>query len=194
MEVLERAIYLAIGLGIGFILGYIVARLREIKEEVDEVLDIEKQKNGEPPRRVRDDAGFMRVPLVADFMYLLVLGLVLYGVILSIEASQDIKENAKEDQISRCEAGVDNRNVQRELVEAVFNLATGAVQRPEDLPPLNEEDRLRYNAYVIRANDFREDMYEKIKPSEECAKYVEDDNVEPPSPAFPTIEAPKERP
>lgn len=39
MNLVERAIFLAIGGGLGFILGYIVARLREIKEELDDVAE-----------------------------------------------------------------------------------------------------------------------------------------------------------
>lgn len=186
MDLLERAIFLLIGGGVGFILGYIVARLREIKEEVDEVLDIEKGKAS----RARGEEGFMRVPLVADIMYLTVLALVLYGVYLSIQASNDIKANAKEDQISRCEAGVDNRNVQRELVEAVYNLATGAAQRRPEEPALSGPEAERYNDYIREVNAFRENMYDKIVPSEECAPFVEDDNVDPPTKAFPTIETP----
>lgn len=47
MDLIERVIFLAIGGGIGFILGYIVALLRETKEEVHEVLDMEKHRNDE---------------------------------------------------------------------------------------------------------------------------------------------------
>lgn len=47
MDLVERVIFLAIGGGIGFILGYIVALLRETKEEVHEVLDMEKHRHDE---------------------------------------------------------------------------------------------------------------------------------------------------
>lgn len=94
MDVLERAIFLAIGGGIGFILGYIVARLREIKEEVDEVLDIEKHN-----ARTRDERGFMRFPVVADVMLLAVIILTVWAAFASQRASNTVEE--QQDDISR---------------------------------------------------------------------------------------------
>lgn len=47
MDLLERSILLLIGCVLGYILARIVDYLREIKEEVDEVLDIERHKQDE---------------------------------------------------------------------------------------------------------------------------------------------------
>jgi hypothetical protein len=58
MDLAERAIFLIIGGGVGFILGYITARLREIKEGVDNVRDMEK----EILDRDKGERGSMRVP------------------------------------------------------------------------------------------------------------------------------------
>lgn len=85
MDLIERAIFFTIGGGLGFILGYIVARLREIKEEVDQVLDIEKSKP-----RVRDERGFTRFPFVADIMLLSVIVLVVYAAFASQRASNEV--------------------------------------------------------------------------------------------------------
>lgn len=91
MDLLERAIFLAIGGGIGFILGFIVANLRDIKEEVDEVLDIEKRTRGLPTRHIRDERGFMRHPVIADAMLLLVLVLTVWAAFGSQKASNDVQ-------------------------------------------------------------------------------------------------------
>jgi hypothetical protein len=93
MDLLERAIFLAIGGGIGFILGYIVARLRDIKEEVDEVLMIEKEKHGMPTRRKKDEDGFMRIPVIADVAYLLALTLILLGLWGMNNIADDLQES-----------------------------------------------------------------------------------------------------
>jgi Flp pilus assembly pilin Flp len=193
MDLVERAIFLAIGGGIGFILGYIVARLRDIEKEVHEVLDIEKQKNGDTPRRIRDEEGAVRLSFSRIALFIVVV-LVAYSAFMSQKASNDVTDNFEEDKISRCQAGVDNRNVQRELVEAVYNLATGSAQRDPEAPPLTAEEVKQYNAYIDRVNDFRSTMYKKIKPSEECAPFVDDNNVDPPSDPFPNVPTPKEKP
>lgn len=86
MELFERAIFFAIGGGVGFILGYIVARLREIKEEVDEVLDIEK-KNA----RMRDERGVMRLPDFGDVMLLVVLLVTVWAAFSSQKASNEVQ-------------------------------------------------------------------------------------------------------
>lgn len=97
------------------------------------------------------------------------------------------QHNQSADERARCGSGVDVRNVQRATVDAIYTLATGSIQRDPDAPPLTEEERQQYNAYIRRVNDFRDNMYEKIKPSEQCAPYVEDDNVKPPTPPTPPI-------
>lgn len=45
MDLAERVILLVVGGGFGFILGLIVARLQDIKNEVDEVLTLEKERH-----------------------------------------------------------------------------------------------------------------------------------------------------
>lgn len=59
MDLLDRLIFFTIGSGVGFILGFVVARLREIRDGVDEVLDIEKEK---PDTRKRDEQGGVKRP------------------------------------------------------------------------------------------------------------------------------------
>lgn len=100
-------------------------------------------------------------------------------------------QNQKADEKARCEAGVDSRNAQRSIVEAVYQLATGTVQRDADSPPLTKEELKQYNAYIVRVNAFRENTYKLIKPSKGCAKYVSDDAVEPPTPPMPPMKQKK---
>lgn len=93
MELSERIGWLLIGMAVGFALGYIVAQLREIKEEVDEIDEIVKQTRKTPRRRVRDENGFMRIPIVADLAYLFALLLVLSGLWFSNQQRQALEES-----------------------------------------------------------------------------------------------------
>lgn len=70
-------------LGIGFILGYVVARLREMQEKADTV-DTHK----------RTERGFMRIPVVADALYILALIVVLW----SAFSAQKAVNNAQDTQ------------------------------------------------------------------------------------------------
>lgn len=92
----------------------------------------------------------------------------------------------------RCTAGTDTRDVQRSIVEAIYNLATGFVKQDPNAPPLTAAEVVAYNAYIGQLNNFREDMYAKIKPADQCKKYVDDDVVGPPTPSVPLLPVPKE--
>lgn len=73
------------------------------------------------------------------------------------------------------------------MVEAIYNLATGTISRDPSAPPLTAAELAQYNSYIERVNNFRSMMYKQIKPSEVCAPYVDDDNVQPPTPPTPPI-------
>lgn len=77
MDLLDRLILFSAGGAIGFVLGYIVARLREIKNEVGKVLDIEQNKpDSETGPASRDERGEIKRPhhvaTIALFCVLLV--------------------------------------------------------------------------------------------------------------------------
>lgn len=173
-DLLERAILLGVGLFIGFVLGYIVRSLRIMEKEVHEVC--------EENRRLHEkgEGGFMQVNRVlTDLLYLLILAIVLFGVWRSQQALDAAKEQAKQNDISRCESGEDVRVVQRGIVDAIYSLALGFTVRDNDDPPRTEQEKEELTAYVSSLDNFRENTYDKIKPSELCAPFVEDDNVEP---------------
>lgn len=87
----DRVLYLFLGMFAGFILGYITKSLREIKEEIEQVdAAVKRQKN---------ERGFMRYPLVADAMLLLVLGITVYAAFSSQRVSNDVTDT--QDLISR---------------------------------------------------------------------------------------------
>lgn len=111
---------------------------------------------------------------------------VLLALAISVAFFLDAR-NSAEDERKRCESGVDTRNVQRQTVEAIYGLATGAAQRDANSPPLSRAEVRQYNAYIERVNAFRSNTYKLIKPSELCAKYVDDDKVEPPTPPMPPL-------
>lgn len=174
MEFADRLGWWLFGCAVGFILGYIVRYLREIKEEVHEVDELVK--------KIDKEGGFVRYPYVADVMLIVVVLVTVWAAFLSQKASNDVRENYEQDQVARCKAGADYREVQRDLVEQIYILATGSIQRDADSPPLTDYELGQYNAYIDRVNNFRTEMYKKIHPSSECASFVEDDNVKPPTP------------
>lgn len=129
MDLFERAIFLCIGGGIGFILGYIVARLREIKEELDEVDECVKyyRKDREhiPKRntpRVLDERGFSRIPIVANAVLLLMVALVAYAAFASQKASNDVEDQQQDiARITEC-----NRDYLASTIEALNERTTYA--------------------------------------------------------------------
>jgi hypothetical protein len=175
----ERLTWLLIGMVIGGVLGYFAHALRDIRSTVHHLDD--------QTRPQKDESGLVRKPLLLDFVLLAVVIMVAYASIQSQRASNELERRGQEDLVNRCEAGQDTRIVQRALVEAVYTLATGAAERAPGDPKLSEDERIRYNRYVTRSNEFRTKMYEQIKPPDYCLPYVEDDNVKPPTDPFPTI-------
>lgn len=181
----ERLGWLLLGMLAGFVLGYIVRSLREIKEELDEVRDLEREIVDHHPDKKED--GWARPRLVDDIALGVVILLVAFSAFLSQKASNDVEENYKQDTIARCVTGVEQRNVQRQTVDAIYNLAIGSIKRDKSQPPLTKQELILYNRYIDRVNAFREDLYSKIKPSPLCAPYVKDDVVKPPTPPQPPL-------
>lgn len=87
----DRVTYLILGMAVGFILGYITKALREIKEEIKQV--------DKTVKRQRNERGFMRFPLVADAMLLVVLSITVYAAFSSQKVSNDVTDT--QDLISR---------------------------------------------------------------------------------------------
>lgn len=166
------------GCFLGGVLGYLVCIVRYMRNDLDELVVAEHEKNESGSAR------FLTFQNFAVMSILLILGLSLF---YAQRNSNDIQANYAADEKARCEAGVDTRTVQRDLVEAIYDLATSFIDRDQNAPPLTAEERIRYNAYVGRLNEFRESMYANIKPSELCAPYVSDDNVKPPTPSYPLL-------
>lgn len=174
----ERLTWLLIGMVIGGVLGYFAHALRDIRSTVHH-LDDQSRHN---------EDGLVRKPLLLDIVLLAVVILVAYAAIQSQQATNALKKQSKENEIARCESGADSREVQRDTVDAVYNLAISVVERTPDAPPRTKQEIIQTNVYIQRVNDFRDRMYEKIVPSEQCEPYVEDDNVKPPtSPAPPVL-------
>lgn len=169
----DRFGYFLIGCIVGLIVGYIVGSLREIKSEV-------KKTQG-------DQKGFSRFPFVTDAALLLSLMIVVWAAITSNQVSNDLKAKIASDKVSLCKAGVEGRQVDRETVDAVFSLATTALIPRDGEQKRTDEQIVRINAYIDRVNQFRDDLYAKIKPSKVCEPFVTDENVKPPTPPFPHV-------
>lgn len=189
MDYGDRLLWLLLGCFIGFVFGYIVRSLREIKEEVDEIVENKrKTSTGDDPETYeQNERGSFSWELASRISLFVVVSLTIWAAFVSQKASNDVAESYEKDQRARCEAGADVRVVQRQTVEAIYVLATGSLQRDADSPPLTDIELRQYNAYIDRVNNFREDMYRKIKPSAPCKKYVDDDRVKPPTPPYPPM-------
>jgi len=178
-DLIDRGLFLVIGLGLGFILGRMTRSQLRIEKGLSHVEQlVEKDRN---------ENGFMEIRYVKDVLYILVLIITLMGVVRAESALDAARDRAEADEQARCEAGVANRDALRGIVEAVYTLATGSVERRKNDPPLTDEEVVRYNAYIDRVNLFRKETYDLIRPSEVCAPYVEDDDVDPPTPPFPHV-------
>lgn len=186
-ELIDRGLFLLLGLAIGFILGRMTRSLVRVEKGIHHVEQIVE--------RERDEGGFMQINrIITDLLYLLILGITLFGVVRAEKALNEAERavdalavKTAEDEVTRCQAGKDTREALRGIVDAIYTLATGNLQRSKDDPPLTDEEVLRYNAYIDRVNEFREDTYALIKPSELCAPHVDDDKIKPPTPPFPHV-------
>jgi hypothetical protein len=182
MNLDERLTFFLLGCGVGLVFGYIVARLREIKDKEDTI-----EAKVDHLVRKKDEEGAIRFLSVTGLGLLLVVLLTAYAAFVSGHTANEVEDKVQSDKVALCQSGTESRNVQRGLVEAIYNLATGSLERPKGAKPLTKIEVEQYNAYIDRVNKFRSDMYAQIKPSKACAPYVEDDHVEPPTPPFPHI-------
>lgn len=201
MDLGDRIGWLILGCLIGFVLGYIARSLRDIKEELDEVDELVKHVSGADNEQAeaRKKEWWQRRLRGPDFALLAVVVITAYAAFMSQSASNDsknasdlgvktaldVKKNYEADQLARCKGGTESRDVQRETVDAIYELATGSLKRDASSPPLTATEVKQYNAYIDRVNAFREQMYRKIQPSKACAPYVEDVSMEPPGKPYP---------
>lgn len=175
-ETIERVIFFLVGSGFGWILHIFVSTIRETKDEVHEVLEIERH---------RDEAGLLQHRWAFNISFSLLMVFVFYAAYSSYQNGRNLVQNQQEDFVRVCVAAEDIRNVQRKTVDAVYTLATSFVQKDER--DLTEEEKARVNLFIDRSNRFREDAYNAIEPTEECEPYVDDIDVEPPTPPIPNL-------
>lgn len=184
MSLDDRLIWLTIGCILGFFAGYLTKSLRDIKEELNEVDQILREDHG---MGKKEQGGFLTAQTANYIMLGIVVLITAWAAVSSQKASNDVEASYTADKIARCKAGVEVRVVERQTVDAIFTLATGSLQRSPKAAPLTNVQRREFNAYIDRVNDFRDNMYSKIGPSKECAPYVNDDKVAPPTPPFPHL-------
>jgi hypothetical protein len=176
----DRLTLFLLGCFLGFVLGYLVRSLREIKESVDKI----KHDVGHEDR---DERGYSTSDVFVHVSLVVVLILTAWASVASQLASNKLEESQKQIIVSFCESGQDSRAVQRQLVDAVYNLAVGSTERDLNAPPLSDKRLKMYNDFIDRVNNFRSSTYEQIQPPHKCAPYVDDFNVKPPTPPVPHI-------
>lgn len=190
----SNAISWLFGCFIGFMLGYIIRYLQDIKSNIERDQNVNKFRGEEgvmglpSPRQV-----FMRIrkPRIHEIAIFLALCFTAFAAFSTQSINNDLKENYRQDQIRRCEAGVDTRIVDRGLADGVYGLATSFAQIDPNAPEMTPEEVAVYNQFIKSVNQFRKDMYAKIKPADICKPFVDDDNVKPKDP-YPLIPVPKE--
>jgi heme/copper-type cytochrome/quinol oxidase subunit 2 len=179
----DKIIIFIVGVLVGAVIGYLVRMLSEMRQEIKAL-----------PHATDAEDGEMNIKYINSLLLLLIVAITAFAAIQAQNASNDLKESNEQNFISLCKSGEDNRNVQREIVEAIYGLATGAAARDPKAPPLTPSEVIQYNAYIQRTNKFRSDLYTKIQPSDACRPFVDDEDQEPPTDPFPTISPPKETP
>ena len=78
---------------------------------------------------------------------------------------------------SLCVSGIDSRNVDRDQMQRIYNLAVSTL--PKNNEGLTKDQIKRLNAYVKQVQKFRDESFATIKPSEACKPFVDDDVVTP---------------
>jgi hypothetical protein len=164
MELSERFGWMLLGMGVGFVLGYIVARLREIKEEVEEIDAIVKEV------RKRDEGGYMHIPKVANALYLLVLAIVVWGAFSAQKASNEVE--SAQDRIAQVTAC--NQEYLADIIETVNERTTYTAEQArlnielqqsqsqflgillEDPPPSDQRRSEALRSYFGALGDFIE--------------------------------------
>jgi hypothetical protein len=141
MALSERFGWLVLGMAVGFVLGYIVAQLKAIERKVDTVDEHIKQS--------KDEQGFMRIPLVADVLYLMVLAIVVWGAVAAQHAANETRKiqecikqyNEKQGVALQGRDQAVKNGIQSEidLWLRYENLYRIAKKEPERIPALQEE-------------------------------------------------------
>lgn len=180
MDLEDRLITFVFGMFFGGVIGYIVCYLRTIKEELDEVYEIEKGSHGAEKRPPRDEAGITRYPVVFNATLAIVFGLTLWASISTQKVNNDLKDQqAQIQQITKC-----NAVFQEKTIEALNERTTYAqkqadsnvkLQKAQSVmlgillhrPPFTQKKRERaIQEYLAALKDF-------IKVSEKQAQKVE---------------------
>lgn len=86
MDLLERLIVFGVGLFIGGVLGYLARTVQFMQKEIHQVCEENRAFH-----RERDESGFMRYPIVADVMSLLILFIVVFAAWQSHTVSKDVQ-------------------------------------------------------------------------------------------------------
>lgn len=159
MEFSERFGWLALGMAVGFVLGLIVARLRTIEEKVDAV--------DKHVCRDRDDAGFMRIPLIADVLYLVALVIVVWGAISAQKAINDTEANT--DRIGRLAiCNTEYLKAQAEFLS--IYLEQPPATRPEQLSALKEYYELLEAYATDESSGLKDSPYTNNEALQSCVE------------------------
>jgi len=117
----DRLGFLILGGMIGFILGYIVRSLRDIKEELDEVDELVKDRF-----KNRDEGGFINSTL-GNVALLIVLGLTVFAAIASQKAHNDSENAVKQLKLAQVQLAhqtLCNRTVLKDALVALNERTT----------------------------------------------------------------------
>lgn len=124
MDLNDRVFYVILGCVIGFFLGYFVrliqdvgkiqkamtlvgAEVHDMKEEVDEInIDMKD-------RRRRNEDGFMRVPLIADLLVVLVLSLTFWAAYTTGETNNHLEKAVSDIQAVQDTAAKQDKRIER---------------------------------------------------------------------------------
>lgn len=95
MDYTDRILWLLLGCFIGFVLGYIVRSLQEIKEEVDEIIELEKDRLPNKKRSLKKDERGTMKPRVSHLALFLVVGMSVWASFQTAYVNQQLKHTSE---------------------------------------------------------------------------------------------------
>lgn len=185
----DRFLWMSIGAILGLIVGYFVRDFREMKREVHELHEnTGGASEASTPSTAAEAPQKPRRLLSGQSIAIgIVVLLCAYSTFIAQAAYSSDKNKQHDILVSQCLAGTDSRNAQRQIIDAIYQLAIGAIERDKDAPPLTKTELKAYNKYIDRVNAFRSSTYALLKPSRVCRPYVEDVSVKPSTPDQPHL-------
>lgn len=114
--------------------------------------------------------------------WILILFVIAFSVIRTQQNNSEVEDvlerleyNYYQDQIDRCLSGQQLRSATRDNTRGVYQLALSLAERPIDAPPPTPEEVERYENFLDRLREYKEDTLAKVPPiAEQCREIIKE--------------------